>query len=130
MGRIGRNIKETKKIGKSKPVAYTLYVEGFGTNNLFGPPEAFFINDTLEMKPLKIKEVLKGLPDKGLDTSILEGHNEKIERNIKKKYNEYLTAYKKFYEDDNYDKEDALNEKGGTFTAANWGVKATAINKN
>ena len=60
---------------------------------------------------------------------ISEAHDIIIEKNIKKKYNEYKTAYKKFYEDENYDKEDALNEKRGAMNAANWGVKATAINK-
>jgi hypothetical protein len=50
-----------------------------------------------------------------LDKSISEGHDEKLERNIKKKYKEYITAYKKFYKDENYDKEDALNEKMANF---------------
>ena len=81
------------------------------------------------MQPLKIRQVVKGLPDEELDEGIDEGHNEKIARNITSKYKEYKDAYIKYFNDENYKKEDSLNEKGGKMRAADWAVKENAINK-
>ena len=96
--------------------------DGFGINKLFDPPIA-------EAKSLNLTEIVKGAGDDELNEGGKVVHNEKISRNVTKKYEEYKDKYIKYYEDKNYEKEDSLTEKGGVMTAANWGVKASAINK-
>jgi hypothetical protein len=132
---LAETLKKQKK-EESKPDASTVYVEGFGIDNLFeSPVKAVKTVETVnqdkiqELKPLNIREVVRGLPDEELDEGMDEGHKKKIAKNIIVKYNQYKKAYERFYDDKNYDNIDSLNEKGGAMNAAAWGVKATAINK-
>ena len=91
--------------------------ETLGINQLFEPQE---------VKPLNIKEVVRGLPEEELNVGVLEAHDIKIERNIIKKYEEYVYNYKQFYNDDNYEKS-MVNQKGKIIPAATWSVKVTAL---
>ncbi len=47
-----------------------------------------------------------------------------LEENRIEKYGEYVSAYKQYYDDDNYDKD--MNAK----PTATWTVKANALKKN
>ena len=44
------------------------------------------------------------------------------------KYNDYVSTYKQYYNDDNYQKS-MLNDRGKVITAAGWGIKTTALRK-
>ena len=91
--------------------------ETLGINQLFEPQE---------VKPLNINEVVRGLPEEELNVGVLEAHDIKIERNIIKKYEEYVSNYKQFFNDDNYEKS-MVNQKGKIIPAATWSIKVTAL---
>ena len=91
-------------------------VESFGINQLFE-----------EAKPLNIKEVVRGLDEQELIEGIKEAKNMTLEQNIFKKYDDYVKAYKKFYDDDNYLKMNDMNSKGSPITTALWGSKVAYL---
>ena len=57
-----------------------------------------------EAKPLNIKEVVRGLGEQELTEGMKEAKNMKLENNIIKKYEDYVSAYKQFYGNEDYDK--------------------------
>ena len=81
-----------------------------------------------EAKPLNIKEVVRGLGEQELKEGISEAKNMKLENNIIKKYEDYVSAYKQYYGNENYEKK-MLNEKGVVIPASTWAVKEGALLK-
>ena len=81
-----------------------------------------------EAKPLNIKEVVRGLGEEELKEGISEAKSMKLENNIMKKYEDYVSAYKQYYGDENYEKK-MLNENGIVIPASTWAVKESALLK-
>ena len=90
-------------------------VESLGINKLFE-----------EAKPLNIKNVVRGLDEQELKEGMKEAKNIQLEQNISKKYNDYVSVYKQFYNDDNYERK-LKNEKGDMILAATWAKKEAAL---
>ena len=118
ISKVGHNNWSKRNELKQNTIAETT-AETIGINQLFEPQE---------VKPLNIKEVVRGLPVEDLDIGVSEAHDVKIERNIIKKYEEYVSNYKQFYNNDNYEKS-MVTPTGKIIPAATWGVKNTAIKK-
>ena len=63
-----------------------------------------------------------------LKEGISEAKNIKLENNIIKKYEDYVSAYKQFYGNEDYDTK-MVNEKGVVIPASTWAVKESALLK-
>ena len=79
-----------------------------------------------EAQPLNIKDIVRGLGEQELTEGMKEAKNMKLEKNIIKKYEDYVSAYKQFYGNEDYDKK-MLNKDGVVIPAATWAVKETAL---
>lgn len=71
--------------------------------------------------PLNIQEVVRGLGGQDLKEGISEARNMQLEGNVLKKYEDYVSAYKQYYGNDDYER------KRSAITAQAWALKKTAI---
>ena len=76
-----------------------------------------------EASPLNIEQVVRGLGSPELKQGISEAKNMLLEGNVLKKYNDYVSAYKEYYDNDDYE------EKKSAISAAGWALKKNAILK-
>jgi len=76
-----------------------------------------------EATPLNIEEVVRGLGSPELKQGISEAKNMLLEGNVLKKYKDYVSAYKQYYDDEDYE------TKKSAISAAGWALKKNAILK-
>jgi len=76
-----------------------------------------------EATPLNIEEVVRGLGSPELKQGISEAKNMLLEGNVLKKYKDYVSAYKQYYNDEDYE------TKKSAISAAGWALKKNAILK-
>ena len=107
MGRISRNIKETKQ-EQSTPAVVAKVV---------APKEIIksFINNAESIDELT--------------GPIQDANAKKLEINRKNLYNEYVKLYKKYFNNDEYLSIDDLNKQGKEIESKQWGRKITDLNK-
>lgn len=74
-----------------------------------------------EAKAFNIEEAVRGLGSPELKEGISEAKNMLLEGNVLKKYEDYVTAYKQYYGNDDYER------KRSAITAQAWALKKTAI---
>lgn len=74
-----------------------------------------------EATPLNLEEVVRGLGSPELKEGISEAKNMLLEGNVLKKYEDYVSAYKQYYGNDDYER------KRSAITAAGWGKKEGAL---
>jgi len=95
-------------------------VEPLSANQLFEETTPLNIQ---EVKPLNIEEVVRGLGSPELKQGISEAKNMLLEGNVLKKYKDYVSAYKQYYDNDDYEK------KKSAISASGWALKENAILK-
>lgn len=142
--------KTTPKNKKSKPGAFDVYADEEGEviyeepvikpsvkTDTWNNPNEFKQNTMLETDveplsanqlfeeatPLNIEEVVRGLGSPELKQGISEAKNMLLEGNVLKKYKDYVSAYKQYYDNDDYE------EKKSAVSAAGWALKKNAILK-
>lgn len=144
--------KAPPKNKKSKPGAFDVYTDNEGEivyeepveatlpsvkKDTWNNPNEFKQNTMLETDveplnanqlfeeatPLNIEEVVRGLGSPELKQGISEAKNMLLEGNVLKKYKDYVSAYKQYYDNEDYEK------KKSAVSAAGWALKKNAILK-
>ena len=104
----------------------------FGENNIMTETESYGINQLFdnpqEAKTMNITELVRGLSEDEIKQGLDEAKSMKNEKNILIKYEEYVSAYKRLYNDDNYEK-NMTNKDNKVIAAKGWSNKTTAILK-
>lgn len=85
------------------------------------PLSANQVIEEAEAKAFNVEEAVRGLGSLELKEGISEAKNMLLEGNVLKQYEDYVSAYKQYYGNDDYEK------KRSAITAQAWALKKTAI---